>query len=77
MATSQKIIEDLGSELVEELRKQINRLTTAVEAIKAAAVTDGNTFQSNVAALTELDDFLSLDRTKDRAAAPRFPRADD
>jgi len=60
MAVDKKVIGDLGSNLVEEMRLQLNRLTAAVEALKAAAVTDGDTFQANVAALTELDEFENV-----------------
>lgn len=60
MAADKKVTGDLGSRLVEEMRLQLNRLTAAMEAMKAAAVTDGDTFQTNVAALTELDDFENI-----------------
>lgn len=58
--TEIKIIPDLSSEEVKLMRLQLNKLTTAVEAIFDAAVTDGDTFRVNVAALTELDEFETL-----------------
>ena len=55
-----KIRPDLGSEEVKLLRLQVNKLTTAVQAIFDAATVDGNTFMAAVAALTELDEFETL-----------------
>ena len=52
MAIDKKVTGDLGSNLVEEMRLQLNRLTVFVEAIQAAALTDGDTFRTNTAALT-------------------------
>ena len=60
MATVRRVTADLGSEEMKLVRKQLNRLTAFAEAVKAAAVTDGNTFQTNVAALTEDADFEEI-----------------
>lgn len=74
MATDQKVLGDVGSELLEQMRLQLNRLTAFVEAIQAAAVTDGDTFQTNVNALTNQDDQLTIVTEKALPTAPRFPR---
>ena len=60
MAADKVIPGDLGSQEVEQMRLQLNRLTVFIEAIKAAALTDGNTFQTNVAALTEDADLETI-----------------
>ena len=73
MATDQTIIADTPSDEVRILREQVNRLTTFIEAIKAAAVTDGNTFQTNVAALTEDADLVNIVVTPSPPAPRRFP----
>lgn len=60
MAIDRKITGDLGSNLVEEMRLQLNRLTVFVEAIQAAATTDGNTFETAVEALTNQDTDINV-----------------
>ncbi|MCF6205361.1 MAG: hypothetical protein L3J47_00510 [Sulfurovum sp.] len=54
------------------MRLQLNRLTAFVEALKAAAATDGNTFQTNVAALTADADFESIILSVQRPPAPKI-----
>lgn len=73
MATDQTIIADTPSDEVRILREQVNRLTTFIEAIKAAAVTDGNTFQTNVAALTEDADLVNIVVSPNPPVPRRFP----
>ena len=74
MAVTQiALLADLGSEEMKQVRRQLNRLTLAVQAIQDAAVTDGDTFQSNVAALTELDAFEELLFDPDIPDRPRPP----
>lgn len=73
MATDQTIIADTPSDEVRILREQVNRLTTFIEAIKAAAVTDGDTFQTNVAALTEDADLVNIIVTPNPPTPRRFP----
>lgn len=70
---NQKLLSDLGSEEMKQVRRQLNRLTLAVQAIQDAAVTDGNTFQTNVAALTELDDFENLVFSPNIPDRPKIP----
>lgn len=60
MATDKVVPGDLGSRQVEEMRLQLNRLTVFIEAIKAAATVDGDTFQAAVAALTEDADLETI-----------------
>ena len=71
--TEVKVIPDLGSEEVKLMRLQLNKLTTAVQAIFDAAVTDGDTFRTNVAALTELDAFETL--VASYAEIPKRPQS--
>jgi hypothetical protein len=73
MATNRKVVADLGSEELKLVRKQLNRLTVFAEALKAAAVTNGNTFMSNTAALTEDADFENLTTDLVRPEAPKPP----
>lgn len=70
---NRKLLADLGSEEMKQVRRQLNRLTLAVQAIQDAAVTNGDTFQTNVAALTELDDFENLLFDPDYPDGPKFP----
>jgi hypothetical protein len=74
MATEKKVPGDLGSQLVEEMRLQLNRLTVFVEAIQAAAVTDAATWYAAVAALTNQDDQIDIQTT---ITMPPAPRLDD
>ena len=76
MATDKKVVSDVGSEELKLVRLQLNRLTAAVEAIKAAAVTDGDTFQANVEALTELDDFENILSSLELPLAPKLDTGD-
>lgn len=71
MATRRRVIGDVGSEELKLVRKQLNRVTAFVEALKAAAVTDGDTFQTNVAALTGDADFEEIVTDLDRPEAPK------
>lgn len=73
MANKQKVTGDLGSDVVAVLREQVNRLTAFAEELKAAAVTDGNTFQANVAALTSDGDFVEIVVTPAVPRPRRFP----
>lgn len=73
MAADKKLPGDSGSQIVEEMRLQLNRLTAFAEAVKAAAVTDGDTFQTNVAALTEDADFENI---LTRIQMPPAPKLD-
>lgn len=74
MATDQKVIGDVGSDLLQLVVEQLNRLTVFVEAIQAAAVTDGNTFQTNVNALTNQDTNVNVVVEKALPTPPRFPQ---
>ena len=71
MATDKVVPGDLGSREVEEMRLQLNRLTVLVEAIKAAATVDGNTFQTAVAALTEDADLETILLVRTPPTAPK------
>jgi hypothetical protein len=73
MATNRKVVEDTGSEELKLVRKQLNRLTVFMEAVKAAATTDGDTFMTAVAALTEDADFENLTTDLARVEAPKPP----
>jgi len=71
MATDKVVPGDLGSREVEEIRLQLNRLTVFIEAIKAAATTDGDTFQAAVAALTEDADLETILLVRTPPTAPK------
>ena len=58
--TNKVVVSDLGSQLVEEMRLQLNKVTLALQALVDAAQTDADTWFTNVGALTELDDFKSI-----------------
>ena len=73
MATDQTIIADTPSDEVRILREQVNRLTIFVEAVKAAALTDGDTFMTNVAALTEDTAFVNIVVSPSPPVPRRFP----
>ncbi len=55
MAKTRNMIGDTGSTVVYDLVAQINRLTRAVEALKAGAVTDAPTIITNTAAVVTSD----------------------
>jgi hypothetical protein len=74
MATDQKVIGDVGSDLLQVVIEQLNRLTIFVEAIQAAALTDGNTFQAAVEALTNQDTDINIVVEKALPTPPRFPQ---
>lgn len=72
LGSDKKIIEDTPSEIVRSVRTALNEVMDAVISITNAAVTDGNAFQSNVAAL----DFTNLRKviaTLERPTPPQNP----
>lgn len=72
LGSDQKFIEDLGSDEVRLLRSEFNVLLDFVLSVVNASATDGDTFQTNVAAL-DMSDIRKLIATYERPPAPKFP----
>lgn len=75
MATSLGVdrvhVEDTASETVRQMRLDLNALIDYVLLITNAAASDGNTFQSNVAAL-DMTTIRRLIASRERPTAPQF-----
>lgn len=80
MAANKTVVADLGSQLVEEMRLQINYLTNVLEAVLAAVETDATTTYDNLADIvdgtttTDKDKFVNI---LTRPTMPRAPSRDD
>ena len=72
MAKTRKMILDIGSDELAQILDQVNRLTRAVEALKAGIVTDAATSITNTAAVVT-SDFEKLVPSRKIPAGPRFP----
>jgi len=89
MATTKKIIADLGSEELKQVRLQVNNLVDAVEGLKVATIANadaGGTYTSaeqdlineiktalNAVAAVDLTGLRKLVATLELAAAPSIP----
>lgn len=76
MATTRKVPADVGSEELKQVRKQLNRLTQFCEELQTQIADNANysDFQTDMASITEDDDFELIETDRDRPNRPAYTK---